>query len=92
MRTECFETPHEHRLRFRLQKTILSNPAISYLLLNDPLGYFCCGSSVLHVGYVRFVSNNVVTCIIAAHHASCLVLFCNLKQKIGKIVVTVVSV
>ena len=34
------------------------------------------------------VSMNMVTCMIAAHYASCLVLFCDLNQKIGKIYVT----
>ena len=53
---------------------------------------FLCGSLVLHVVMsvctVDTVSSGMVIYITAVHYASYLVLFCNLKQKIGKIDVT----
>ena len=34
--------------------------------------------------YMYVVFSNMVSCISVAHYASCFVLFCNLKQRIGK--------
>ena len=50
--------------------------APSNLLLTISRRYFCCGSLIVHV---VMVSSNMVTQIAAAHYASCLYCFCNLK-------------